>query len=126
MLDQVARERQPAMATTAEDRKEWWAVSGQAQLRQLLFWLWDPIGVNGHFPNTLDEYDRYADAMRDLMVGDADEEALAAGVLQAARRAQAAMGFENKQTAEEDRRNLTEMILGWRHDSIALWKEYGR
>jgi hypothetical protein len=30
------------------------------QLRQLLYWKWDPIGVNDSFPLTCDEYDTYA------------------------------------------------------------------
>lgn len=97
------------MATTADERREWWTASGQIQLRQLLYWLWDPIGVKDYFPTTHDEYDCYADAMRDLMVEDADEDTRAAGVLREVRRAQVAMGFEQKEFAQEDRRSLTEM-----------------
>lgn len=117
-------ERQELVATTADERRQWWTTKGQVQLRQLLYWLWDPIGVNDYFPNSHDEYDSYADAMGELMVGTADEEALAAGVLEAVRRAQAAMGFEQKEGAEDDRRILTEMILEWRRQSIGLWKEF--
>jgi hypothetical protein len=95
-------------------------------LRELLYWRWDPIGVNDEFPTTHDEYDRYADAMRDLMVAEADDGELKAGVLRSVLRAQTSMGFERKPEAEEDRRRLTDLILDWRYRSIWLWKEYGR
>ncbi len=39
---------------------DWWRETGEQQLRQLLYWVWDPLGVNEHFPSTADEYDRYA------------------------------------------------------------------
>lgn len=38
----------------------WWDETGERELRQLLYWKWDPIGVNSAFPRTLDEYDGYA------------------------------------------------------------------
>ena len=38
----------------------WWSETGERELRQLLFWKWDPIGVNPFFPRTADEYDGYA------------------------------------------------------------------
>lgn len=118
--------REESEAITAEERQEWWTASGKSQLRQLLYWRWDPIGVNYAFPDNHDEYDRYADSMRGLMVGDADEGELEAGVLRAVLRAQEAMGFEQKPGAEESRRGITEMILRWRYQSISTWKEFGR
>lgn len=118
--------RAEGTGTAGAQRRAWWAATGQSQLRQLFYWLWDPIGVNRHFPYTLDEYDRYADAMRDLMISDFDGEELAAGIGRSVQRAQEAMGFdrmgsERKKAAEEDRRNLTEMILEWREQSFSLW-----
>lgn len=38
----------------------WWTENGEHELRQLLYWKWDPLGVNYAFPNTADEYDQYA------------------------------------------------------------------
>jgi hypothetical protein len=104
------RNKAEVEATTAEERQKWWRRSGQSQLRQLLYWRWDPIGVNDAFPSNHDEYDGYADAMRDLMVGEADEDVLEADVFRAVLSAQEAMGFERKPKAEEDRRRVTEMI----------------
>jgi hypothetical protein len=40
-----------------------WAAEGLRQLRQLLYWRWDPIGVSAAFPRTEDEYDAYASVL---------------------------------------------------------------
>jgi hypothetical protein len=109
--------------TPAEERQRWWANTGQNQLRQLLYWRWDPIGVNDSFPNTFGEYDRYADRMRELMTGDASDTQLERGVIAAALRAQEALGFEAKPGAEEDRDLVTALIIEWRRQSIWMWKE---
>lgn len=44
----------------SEEFARWWSETGERELRQLLFWRWDPIGVSDAFPNTADEYDDYA------------------------------------------------------------------
>src|SRR3954468_15284766 len=43
-----------------EEYARWGNEAGFAELRQLLFWRWDPIGVGDAFPVTADEYDLYA------------------------------------------------------------------
>jgi hypothetical protein len=111
---------------TAEERQEWWTATGRDELRQLLYWRWDPIGVNHEFPDTHREYDHYADSMRPLLVGDADEDELEAEVIRAVLRAQEAMGFEHKPGAEADRLAVTRAILDWRRASFWLWKDYRR
>src|SRR3954469_17567813 len=45
---------------TAEQFAAWWRATGEHELRQVLLWRWDPLGVAEHFPNTADEYDGYA------------------------------------------------------------------
>jgi hypothetical protein len=45
---------------STEEHARWWKEAGGWQLRQLLFWRWDPIGVNDGFPWSYDEYDSYA------------------------------------------------------------------
>lgn len=47
-------------ALTSEQFAAWWKQTGEHELRQLLLWRWDPIGVAELFPNTADEYDGYA------------------------------------------------------------------
>jgi hypothetical protein len=43
-----------------ESFARWWNETGEHELRQVLYWKWDPLGVNYAFPNTADEYDHYA------------------------------------------------------------------
>ena len=45
---------------TTEEFSRWWRETGERELRELLYWVWDPIGVNDSFPYTADEYDQYA------------------------------------------------------------------
>jgi hypothetical protein len=111
---------------TPAERQAWWMGTGRDQLRQLLYWRWDPIGVNDAFPANHDEYDSYADGMRDLMVAETDDGEVEAGVLRAVQRAQTAMGFDREPEAEETRRRVTDLILESRHQSIWLWKVLGR
>ncbi|MFZ0385238.1 MAG: hypothetical protein WAL22_06225 [Solirubrobacteraceae bacterium] len=51
-------------ATSAEGDSrefgEWWRATGEHELRQLLFWVWDPVDIKDAFPATADQYDRYA------------------------------------------------------------------
>ena len=42
-----------------EDFAGWWGSAGEPQLAEILYWLWDPIGVNDAFPLTRGEYDGY-------------------------------------------------------------------
>lgn len=37
----------------------WFRETGDYELRQILHWKWDPIGVSGAFPYAADEYDSY-------------------------------------------------------------------
>jgi hypothetical protein len=43
-----------------DDFARWWQETSEYELRQILYWKWDPIGVTSAFPYTVDEYDRYA------------------------------------------------------------------
>ena len=101
-------------------RQQWWEDVGQDQLRQLLYWRWDPIGINSEFPNTSGEYDRYADGMRELMVLDHDQEDLRAKVLKALRQAQVAMGLGGRTGSEESRQEAAALVLGWRDRAIGM------
>lgn len=88
----------------------------------MFYWRWDPIGVNREFPCTLDEYNRYADGMRDLMISGADEVQIAADVVRAMLEAQEAMAFDRRPGAEAERREWTDSIMDWRYESIWMWK----
>jgi hypothetical protein len=45
---------------STDEFARWWKETGETELRQLLYWTWDPIGVNESFPYTADEYNQYA------------------------------------------------------------------
>ena len=63
----MSEDREPL---TGPELVRWWAETGERELRQLLYWKWDPIGVNDSFPWAVDEYDGYApqilSALRDM------------------------------------------------------------
>lgn len=40
---------------TTDEFARWWHETGEHELRQLLLWRWDPIGVADYFPNTVGE-----------------------------------------------------------------------
>ena len=61
-----------------EQYDRWWAETGEHELRQLLLWRWDPIGVADSFPSAADEYDGYAPALADLLRRGATEAEVAA------------------------------------------------
>lgn len=46
------------------------------QLRQILYWRWDPIGVSDAFPHTIDECDSYIWPLLRLLSGGADAAAI--------------------------------------------------
>lgn len=50
-------------AISEQEHHLWWKEAGGWQLRQILYWRWDPIGVSESFPHTINEYDGYAGAV---------------------------------------------------------------
>lgn len=48
------------MPLSTDEFARWWKETGERELRQLLYWVWDPISVKGSFPWAVDEYDGYA------------------------------------------------------------------
>jgi hypothetical protein len=45
---------------TLDQFAAWWKQTGERELRQLLYWRWDPLSVSSEFPYTWGEYDGYA------------------------------------------------------------------
>lgn len=57
------------------DHERWWRERGAAELRELLFSEWDPIGLRELADAPHDEYDHYAGGIvRRLRAGSSDEE----------------------------------------------------
>jgi len=46
---------------------QWWDETGEYELRQILHWRWDPIGIANEFPYAADEYDSYAPMLGDAL-----------------------------------------------------------
>ncbi len=119
-VDRRAGEATESDALSAEDRGLWFGEGGDRQLRELLYWRWDPIGVNHAFPNTRDEYDRYAGTLGGLLVRGASPVEIEKALLAA----EEAMGLAAKPGAEERRRRTSAQILDWLEDSIFVWREH--
>lgn len=104
---------------------QWWGETGEYELRQILHWRWDPIGIASVFPYAADEYDNYASMVVD---------GLRAGA-SAAEIARLLVNIEDDRifgrapaSAEEpvDRlRELGEAIVTWYETSQRRWTEFG-
>ena len=57
---------------------DWWRDAGECELRQLLYWVWDPLDLNEEFPDAVDEYDRYAIEIATALASDMSQASLAA------------------------------------------------
>jgi hypothetical protein len=125
--------RQPAVAYTRpvtdaprelepKEWAKWWKESGERELRQILFWRWDPIGVADEFPYTEDEYDGYATRVASLLHDEASPEAVADYLGTVERES---MGLDEKRRADAHRREVVRFILEWYPESLSRWREFG-
>ena len=100
----------------------WWAQAGERELRKILFWRWDPLGVADHFPSTEDEYDDYAPHVAALLRDDASLEAVAYYLATVERES---MGVHETRRADVHRREVARFILEWYSESLGRWQEFG-
>lgn len=103
----------------------WWDETGEYELRQILHWRWDPIGISNAFPYAADEYHNYSSVLVDSLRA----------------RASASQISELLATIEDDRifggalaaagtrvdrlRELGETIVAWYEASQRRWSEFG-
>jgi hypothetical protein len=104
-----------------EEHARWWKEAGGWQLRQLLYWQWDPIGVNSGFPWGYDEYDSYAgQIVTQLKTG--------AGTTEIARYlsevATDNMGLSGR--SERGEVEIARQIVDWYPSSIEWWRSRSR
>jgi len=102
-----------------EEQQRWWDEAGRWQLRQLLFWRWDPIGINDDFPFTLDEYDRYAEPIGSLLGRGTDVNEIAA-YLQGIE--EDAMELRRGDVPGDHCHTVARLIADWHRNSIAHWQ----
>jgi hypothetical protein len=105
--------------TTAQFTR-WWKETGEFELRQLLHWRWDPIGISGAFPSAADEYDSYAPQIVSALSERASSDQIA----------------QLLSTIEQDRmglghgpgdrgKSVAADILAWFGESQARWINFG-
>ena len=104
---------------------QWWDETGEHELRQILHWRWDPIGITDEFPYAADEYHNYAPVVVDALraLASADDIAHLLATIEDDRifgRAPAPAG------KPVDRlRELGETIVAWYEASQRRWAEFG-
>jgi hypothetical protein len=105
---------------TADEFLRWWKETGERELRQLLYWQWDPIGVNAAFPSAADEYDSYAPGVVEALSRGEDEAQIAA-MLESIERER--MGLDGG--GAERLRSAANRITSWYEQSQERWLNFG-
>lgn len=105
---------------TADQFARWWRETGEHELRQLLLWRWDPIGVADYFPSTADEYDSYAPQLVQVLRRGGDADVIAAHLRDVERRS-----MDGPLTSPERIDDLGSLIRDWYVNSQASWSDFG-
>jgi hypothetical protein len=103
---------------TREQFARWWRETGESELRQVLFWRWDPIGVSVHFPSTADEYDDYGPGVVALLRAGASEDDLADHLGFVEREMMLLSGDDR-----ERRSDVAQLLAFWFGNSVARWRQ---
>ncbi len=103
---------------TADEFARWWKETGEHELRQILFWRWDPVGVAHYFPNTADEYDDYAPQLVQLLRRGGTAEDVAGYLLRIEREQ---MGLSQIGEVED----VAALIESWFGNSPDSWAQFG-
>lgn len=105
----------------------WWQETGEYELRQILHWKWDPIGVASAFPWAADEYDRYAPQIAAALKerASAAEIAELLGCIECDRMGLREVVPEFRREVPEFRQKVAVHILAWYESSQTRWLEFG-
>src|SRR3954449_8617942 len=104
---------------TPEQFALWWKQTGEHELRQVLLWRWDPIGVADYFPNTADEYDGYAPQVVQLLRKDGGADAIASHLGEVERES-----MDGPLTSPERLNYLGTLIREWYANSLDSWSGF--
>jgi hypothetical protein len=105
---------------TSDQFARWWRETGENELRQLLFWRWDPVGVADYFPNTADEYDLYAPQLVQVLREGGDAGAIAAHLRDIERQR-----MDGPLTSKRRLRDVGSLIRDWYDTSYDSWSAWG-
>jgi hypothetical protein len=104
---------------SAEQLAAWSRKTGIAELRQLLYWRWDPMCVSDAFPRTADEYDAYAHAI----LGQLHHGHRRADIARYLRDSETELlGERHSDSASLGQ--LADRLIDWYEDSISYWLEH--
>ncbi|PBJ41360.1 hypothetical protein BB737_01955 [Mycobacterium avium subsp. hominissuis] len=113
----VARE---ANRLDAVEFARWWQETGEYELRQILHWKWDPIGISGVFPYAADEYDSYAPTIAAALSRGESTEGIAALLS-----SNECERMRLDERSPDARQKLAADILAWFESSQIRWLEFG-
>jgi hypothetical protein len=104
---------------------EWWQQTGEYELRQILHWRWDPIGVSVDFPYAAGEYDSYAPEVFSVLSNGASANEIAE-LLGSIEDERMGLGAGPLSGAQVDRlRDVAAGIVAWFEASRLRWVEFG-
>jgi hypothetical protein len=99
----------------ARDWARWARLRGEGELRQILYWCWDPIGVTDGFPINADEYDGYVPGLLSLLRESSGASDVAAYLRRIEREE---MGLRPR--SKRRLRDVASRILSWYEQSLVL------
>jgi hypothetical protein len=109
--------RLPAVLTETQNRQ--WVRAGIVELRQILFWTWDPYDVQDAFPRTTSEYDALADGLLSELHRGTSTPELARWL----GGAEAVLG-DDTPTRALQRRQVAERVDLWYDESRSYWLDH--
>jgi hypothetical protein len=115
-LERFGPDREPIRQD--DDFERWWRTTGFRELRQVLLWRWDPLGVDDCFPATEDEYDAYARPVAELLAGGADAEAIVDLLAEIEHDVMSVVGGTG-------RGPIGEIVVEWYEQSRDSYREFG-
>jgi hypothetical protein len=99
---------------TGEQYARWWKEAGERELRQLLLWRWDPIGVADHFPATEHEYDDYAGTIAKSLHSGEDVRAVLLSI--------ESKWMDGQLSTDEHLDYVAGLLVDWFGNSISRWQ----
>ena len=101
-----------------QEYARWWHEVGFAELRQLLFWRWDPLGVDDAFPVTAGEYDAYVPVLLSRLRAGATAGEVAEYLLDVERSSMGQRFSDDTELCE-----VGERVIAWFEESVPHWMD---